>query len=115
MLVTGCRNTPQPALGDFAKTTSPEETNWDTAVKFKWHMLSRVSREAWTRRACDVSVRDAGLGQRQSRRLGTAPLRGVTPWPGRDVVLLFRQRAAILGVLKSVRLECQTLRSLMLA
>jgi len=73
------------------------------------------SREAWARSARDVSVPDAGLGQ----RLGTAQLRGVVPWPGRDVVLLLGNglgyRAAILGVYKPVCLECQTLRSLMLA
>ena len=36
-------------------------------------------REVWARSSRDVSVLDAGLGQRQSQRLGTAPLRGVVP------------------------------------
>jgi len=33
--------------------------------------------EQWARHACDVSVLDVGLGQRQRQRLGTAALRGV--------------------------------------
>jgi len=57
-----------------------------------------------------------GRGQRQSQRLGTASLRGMVPWPGRDVVLLLSRRdTTILGVFKPVSLEGQPLRSLMLA
>ena len=44
---------------------------WPTEVMRLW--------EVWARSAGDVNVLDAGLGQRQSQRLGTAPLRGVVP------------------------------------
>ena len=70
--------------------------------------------------ACDVSVPDAGLGQRQSQRLGTASDHSGA-WFSPDVMRCsflgkgLGDRAAILWAFKPVCLECQTLRSLMLA
>jgi len=77
------------------------------------------SREVWARSACDVSVLDAGLVQRQSQRLDKH--RSEAWFPSPDAMRCsfldngLGDRAAILGVFKPVCLEYQTLRSLMLA
>jgi len=75
------------------------------------------SSEVWTRSACDVSVPDAGLGQRQSLRQepeaghSTAPRRGSLAIRAMRCCFLgsgIGDRAAILGVFKPVRLGFYT-------